>query len=223
MKKLFYRVTEIRREIVIIIAMVSLSMWTCEKNSSSQYISPFPTLKDNPSWTISISYSNPDQEDYVEIYSYAYDTSFCNKSYTKVIAKNNNDVKRLCYIRIDGIENKVYIRKTNNCNENEYLLYSFNVAENQSVMCGFNLGNVFPDTELEFNVIHVDSVKIDNIQRRRFAIKYFITTYEYEMTWIEGVGSIENPFYPVTLSKAPGAGINQLNSFKVRDKELLKF
>jgi len=214
-------IERIRLEILSVCLISILLSEACEKNTSLWYNSSFPTLKDNPSWTVFIDFANPSQQDYPEIYTYAYDTVFCNLSYIKVIAKKNTTIRHLCYIRIDDIENKVYLRKTNHCNENEYLLYSFNVEENQSLFCGFNLGNVFPDTILEFKIVQIGSIDINKTPRKKITLQYPISTYNYyEMTWIEGIGSLENPFYSVVLSKAPGAGKNQLTSFKIKNKEL---
>jgi hypothetical protein len=205
----------------IFICLISfLFSITCKKNDSSLYYSLFPTLEDDPSWNVFIDFTNPSQQDYTEIYSYAYDTIFCNLSYIKVIVKKDNITRHLCYIRIDDTEEKVYVRKTNQCNENEYLLYSFNVEENQSLFCGFNIGNVFPDTILEFKIVQIESIDINNTLKKKIALQYFISSYNYEMVWIEGIGSMENPFYSVVLSKAPGAGKNKLTSFKIKNKEI---
>jgi len=210
-----------------ICSIIFFSTLTCQKNSSLQFNAFFPTLEDSPVWTVSVIYSNPEQKDFTLVYKYAYDTSFCNHPYIKVIVESNNVIRHLCYIRVDDVENEVYIRKNNNCNDDEYLLYNFKIGEGQSVICGFNLDNVFPDVEIEFKVIQIDSIYIDAFHRREIRMEYFYNPDDLqskrEMTWVEGIGSLEDPFYSVTLSKAPGAGIHQLNSFKIRNKELLKY
>lgn len=193
-----------------------------KKDTNLVYNKPFPEIKDNPSWIVNVSFLNPSQADYTEVYQYAYDTTLCSQTFIKVIAKKDNVVRHLCFIRIDTITKRVYIRKSSDCNEQEFLLYDFSTPIDQTLKCGFNLSNSFSEKEIILSINNIENFTTEGIQSKKIRLSYSIYNVNWEMNWIEGVGCIEDPFYSATLSKVPGAGIHKLKLLKLSDNEVFK-
>lgn len=91
--------------------------------------------------------------------------------------------------------NRVYYRPLNGSGNNEeVVLYDFNVSDIFTI-------NTFNNREISFNVVKIDSVNINGLNRKRIEFDdeegLFIGKY-----WIEGIGSsggLLKPFYPTDI------------------------
>lgn len=208
---------------ILTLLFISIIMGAgCEKDLE-QSINVFPSQEDSPQWKVLIEYSNIGQEDYVETYEYKNDTIFCGNTYIKVIAKSKGVERPLCYIRNEG--KKVYLRKNNDCNEKEYLLYDFQLSDGESVKCGFHIFSPLIPKEINFFVKEINTINLlSGKTKKMLNMEYSYSDNDvFEMNWIEGIGSDKNPFYPVTISDYPGNGIQSLISFKIKGVELYSY
>jgi hypothetical protein len=133
-------------------------------------------------------------------FQYEKDTFFCGNTYYKLTVVRN------AFLRVDS--NKVYARKTTDCQRKEYIMYDFSLNPGDSLFCGYILSD-WPqydiDTAFMF-VAGVDTIENLGVKRKRLHMKFDVyhgygqfPWYEPmdlpDMYWIEGVGSDYGPFY----------------------------
>jgi hypothetical protein len=157
----------------------------------------FPQTMDNPAWIVGSS-------DYwagnCQAYHWKYGNSIaiCGKPYIEAVECDYNNTNCIVkgYIRID-LE-RVYIRKTSLCSENDKLLYDFSLAPNSVYKMGYNLGS-YDSTGAQ--VTATQTINYLGIGRLTQSVTYTIdppaNNYTDFMFNIRGIGSDIHPFYPL--------------------------
>ena len=124
---------------------------------------------------------------------YDYDTAFCGYTYSRITIYGSG-----AYCRTNGL--KTFVRVTSNCSDTEYLMYDYSMSIGDTAHVGYNLYSS-PDTA-NITLQNIDTVIYFGVARRRFHMLFnhnqpHSTFLNIPMTWIEGIGSDWNPFYPV--------------------------
>ena len=167
----------------------------------------FPLYANNPTWNICImsAYTTgfEPQPVYSINYSYEKDTIINSLSYSKI--KNTYGLIFTGFIRNEN--KKVYISINDST---EFIMYNFSLNLYDTIYCPFpyfnttgNISNWRYDLKgIKYYVIEIDSLLIDSTYRKVIKLQ---TDYPqgtppqllYNMIWIEGIGSIENPLYSI--------------------------
>jgi hypothetical protein len=164
----------------------------------------FPLYSDNPVW-----YIEDHQNQVIQRITYEKDTVMCGYNYSKLnkmnytIGDRNYILKG--YVRKEN--SKVFFIYSDNCEDKEYLMYNFSLLPGDTVFCGYNLiesENPYPgyvDTT-KFWVESIDSVSFLGKKYKRLNMKFFSIPPYYnltpkEMEWIEDIGILFHPFYPL--------------------------
>ena len=152
----------------------------------------FPTFEDHPEWNVQRSIE-PFLPGPVFILSYHLekDTTINQKSYYPV-SRTGNQQPHISYERIGFIrsdDKKVFFKKS--AEGKEYLLYDFGLHTGDTDYFPF-----FETDSAKYQVLNVDSVNVNGIKRLRLKVlpEYYPEEY-MSMYWIEGIGSLWNPFY----------------------------
>jgi hypothetical protein len=162
---------------------------------SSQAQQPFPTKADDPAWSVLQCIYGMGVWCNTETFHYVDTASVCGHSYSRLLLGGTS-----MYVRNEG--QRTLFRLGTDCIHKEYLMYDYSLAVGDTTYCGLNMmyGND-PDTAL-FIVDSIHTVVVQGIERRRFSLRYdrcnqgdppLFTT----MDWIEGIGSITHPFFPI--------------------------
>ena len=159
----------------------------------------FPRLENSPKWSVLKCIAGIGFICNTEWYSYEKDTIMCGYTYYKV---SSSSVNIEGYLRIDN--ERVFIKKNNNCNDVEYLIYDFSLYVGDTVYCGIQTGTL---DSAEFWVTDIDSIYINNSFRKRIKLNYYEVPPPYPlvrgMNWIEGIGSDIHPYYPLVYFYQP--------------------
>jgi hypothetical protein len=161
------------------------------QNVSSQ--NSFPAFSDNPIWNVYGS-ENVWGGLYTNTLTYEYDTLFCGHEFMKT---SGNPTNLTGYLRVE--DKKVFVRKSNNCTDKEYLMYDFSLQLNDAVYCGHNI--LDPYTEIDTTLYWVagkESKTFFGVERKVLNMKYYVNgpgTPIRTVNWIEGIGSTDHPFF----------------------------
>jgi len=172
-------------------------LFFCSGSLSGQ----FPEFSENPIW-----YVKNNQLQRMERYFFTEDTLFCGHRYSVLNEQKWSDIVTLTgYVR--NQEDKVFFRVTNSCEDKEYLMYDFSLTVGDTIYCGYNLIYVITQPEnynyidsTKFWLVSVDTVNILGAHYNRYKIHFDLDPMygendTSEMYWIEGIGSIDHPFY----------------------------
>lgn len=155
---------------------------------------PFPVFTDFPQWNVQeskIEYANGTQYWDSKTFKLKFinTVQICGENY----AKTNDSL----YIRNDG--QKVYARKSSDCNAPEYLVYDFGMQIGDS----FSVEVSKPNGPVDTLTYYLRSIDIENY----FGVNKNVLLFEVKSSnpfigenflvdkWIEGLGSITHPFY----------------------------
>jgi hypothetical protein len=158
----------------------------------------FPSFADSAKWSVLGCNYGIGVVCNTFIYQYAYDTTFCGHLYSKI---NTTTTETAGYIRSDS--SRVYLRATNSCTDKEYLMYDFSMNVGDTVNLAYQLWNNDPNDTTRFVLDSSNTVNFNGVDRRIYYIKYEPDSefwpgwFGRHMVWIEGIGSISNPFYPI--------------------------
>jgi hypothetical protein len=170
---------------------LTLFLYFILNNVSSQ--NSFPTFSDSPIWNVYGS-ENVWSGLYTNSLLYEYDTLFCGHVYLKT---SGNPTNLSGYVRIEN--EKVFVRKSNNCTEKEYLMYDFSLQINDAVYCGHNILDPYVATDTTmYWVAGKESITFFGVERKVLNMKYFVNgpgTPIRTVNWIEGIGSTDHPFF----------------------------
>jgi hypothetical protein len=152
----------------------------------------FPELSDHPEWNVqrSIEPSLPGPV-FIMSYHMEKDTAIYGKTYSLVSGTGNQQphlsYERVGFVRTDS--KKVFFKKL--AEGKEYLLYDFGLQIGDTAYFPF-----FETDSAKYHVLNVDSVNVNGIKRLRLKVlpEYYPEEY-MSMYWIEGIGSLWNPFY----------------------------
>ena len=189
--------------------ILSLFIMILGINLTAQEI--FPSTADNPEWIVCTRLSTYPVIKTFETISYDYDTVISQKLYHKVIASDSLTSNLIGFVRTSN--NRVFLNKSGK----DYLLYDFSLKTGDSVFCGYNLmTSNHPDT-IKMKVMQVDSVECNLIKHKRITLNYNpFSDYLPQIIWIEGVGSLIHPLYPLLSLDIPGS-ISEIVSLKEND------
>ncbi|MBK8228849.1 MAG: hypothetical protein IPK70_16935 [Flavobacteriales bacterium] len=161
-------------------------------STPSQAQQPFLTHTDEPVWSvmvtiygIGISYSTHTTVMSSSVFMCGHEYSVAN-----VGAAGG-------YFRNEG--SKTYFRRSTLCSEPEYLAYDFTLEIGDTAYVG--VLPIFTPDEIPFRLESIDTVMINQIQRRRFHMRYnpfWIGDPEplyVSMHWVEGLGALPDPFF----------------------------
>ncbi len=167
-----------------------LLVFTCTTCFAQQ---PFPTSANNPSWrTVEDYFWDPGVTH--NTWTLSADTVFCGETYHIAEAPTNNWISGYykAYVRNQG--DQVFYRLTNNCADQEYLLYDYNLTVGDTFWLPRELGGVPFNTDSTAMVVQqVDSLTVFGITRKRISLTS--TGNTYPMEWLYGVGDMSHPFY----------------------------
>lgn len=151
----------------------------------------FPLFAQKPEWRVYVqSFSSG-----VVPYRFISDTLFEGKTYSKSIYGSylvRNEGKKTWIRKLDYYPIQKY--------SGEFLLYDFGLLQGDSAKVGPQIFGVSgsADSTIRIKVASVDSISVNNKKYKRLKINYptcgFYTRLD-TMYWVEGIGSLSNPFY----------------------------
>ncbi|MFT4696676.1 MAG: putative outer membrane repeat protein [Urechidicola sp.] len=124
------------------------------------------------------------------------DTLSCGQTWTPIYQIDNNGFfdEQIGFFREEGA--KVFIRKTLECSEDEYLMYDFSAEVGDTLWCGFDL-NIPQYSPVPIVVGATQTEIFNGISRRIIFATYkpdpFALPIQFQ--WVEGVGDLVHPFY----------------------------
>lgn len=161
---------------------------------SNGHTQPYlPTLDMNPAWAMTYQTMNFSEDYYIQLEK---DTLLCGHLWTAVknMSENQFIKGRIGYFREEG--DKVFVRTTSDCSDDEYLMYDYSAEIGDTVWCGLNIGS--PQLFLAPVVVGgVSSVSINRTSRKTIGAIYKPDpiSFPIQFLWIEGVGDLTHPFY----------------------------
>ncbi len=177
----------------LVLVILFLSVFQTGKSQHA-----FPSFADSAKWSVLSCNYGIGVVCNTFIYQYAYDTTFCGHLYSKI---NITATGPAAYIRSDN--SHVYLRTTNTCFGREYLMYDFSMNVGDTVYLAYQLWNDHPDDTTRFVLDSSNTINFHGVNRRICYVRYepdpdlWPGWFGRNMTWIEGIGSMENPFFPL--------------------------
>lgn len=169
-------------------------------NAIGSNIHSFPILVDHPKWNVLECDQAIPLHCNTQSYEYIGFKEMCWLNYS--IMRIGEDT---IYIRADG--NKTYFRTTDVCWHEEYLLYDFDLLVGNTAVVGWNhytsAASTLPKKK-NIKVKEKNEFIFNNRLRTYIDIEYLDndTKNTKVMRWVEGIGSLTHPFYPlVNLSE----------------------
>ncbi|GEM_PF-506199 len=160
----------------------------------------FPTAADQPVWQLNTQGMNGAGQATAFV---SQDTLACGhtwnvaQQYFTTANGQTSNIWTAGYYRI--AEDRVFFRSSLACNDPEYLMYDFSLEVGDTALCGQVFGG-FSTEEASVYVYQKDTITIDCTPRRRLWVWGFSAAGNPVgasncMQWIEGIGSVEHPFY----------------------------
>ncbi len=157
---------------------------------------PFPTCADSGTWSVLHCITGIGTTCHTETYAYDGSDTLCGHTWSVYTWPSFGD-PNVAYLRNEG--QRTLLRRSSDCLDKEYVMYDFSMAVGDSVYAPMTMDIMDPDTTL-FILQAIDTVDVLGVERRRFSLMYdpcnenFVNT---PMQWIEGIGSITHPFFPL--------------------------
>lgn len=134
----------------------SIAFWLLLTAVNAQTV--FPTFSDEPRWNVDQTFY--DLEGEIIQYSYESDTNMCGFNYSKVYNH--------LFIRMD--DNRVFMQSTNDCSEEDQLIYNFDLMIGQKLLLDPYDGGGYDFVELR--VDSIDTINYFGIERKRLSLAY---------------------------------------------------
>lgn len=158
---------------------------------------PFPTHADSGSWSVLSCIMGIGTYCTSATVAFESSTSFCGHTWSVHNWPTFGD-PGVAYVRNEG--QRTLLRRTTDCEDKEYLLYDFSMDVGDSVYAPLNMDLLPVDTTI-FVLQDIDTVVYSGgLPRRRFSLLYDRCNDGQVWSpdqWIEGIGSLMHPFYPV--------------------------
>lgn len=160
----------------------------------------FPDYRTNPVWRVK-DISNPNPTN-MGVYRLGTETIMAGKIFLKLYYKNQTWTKdSLVGFITDGEtgHSKYYIKRVATPeypNPKLHLLYDFSLQEGDSTYCAPS--SLYADSDsFKFWVVKIDYVTYEGITHKRLKMNYMASNGADwgEMYWVEGIGSLYDPFY----------------------------
>lgn len=172
-------------------SILAITLFVC--NARAQQ--PFPTFTDSAQWSVVLSVMGMSYG--TQVLRFADTLSMCGHQYS---VSEEPIFGSSGYFRNEG--SRTYVRRTTECSDREYLVYDFGLGVDDTTYVGMNTDWGDQDTSIAI-VSEVVSIPYQGIVRRQFTIlvdrcptsgsEPFLTP----MYWLEGIGSLTHPFYPL--------------------------
>lgn len=161
---------------------------------NSNTIQQFPLFPNEPKWSILVKETKHVETFKTLQFEYPGDSVICGKYYSKISVGNS-----IIYVRRDG--QKYYYRIGLNCATREYLLYDFNFTWGDEAYLGWGQHEYIKKDTALFVVTNIDYIKQNGKLRRRITLANSEpgNSFTGRLNWVEGIGSLEHPFYPFAL------------------------
>ena len=153
----------------------------------------FPSYSQNPLWEMTF-----ETDIQIENFSFrlASDTSICGYNWIPILQYDETGInsETIGYFRESG--SQVFVRKTIDCSDNEYLMYDFDAQQGDTLWCGFNLNTTITDS-IPIEILANESQVYNGIERTVIYAKYQPDPFSIPILfeWVEGVGDLTHPFY----------------------------
>lgn len=117
---------------------------------------------------------------------------------------------RRVYVRSDY--QKAWYRYDEDCKKKEYLIYDYTLNIGDKVWLGWEDANMERDTA-QFVVRDISIIEYLGVSRKQITLDYAGNDglYSGKLTWVNGIGCIEHPFYSFA----------KMSDHEMRDNELL--
>ncbi len=181
----------------------------------------FPTIEQKPVWVVSEHYFS--ESDEISIHADK-DTIICGRKWQIITSRNtdesNAEETQLGYYIVEDGNKKVYYRKESDCASPTYTLYDFSLQEGDRLFCPFNFGSEI-DTILH-QVARVNYEYYYGKLRKVLYLAYTVNRgglYEADIRkWVEGVGDLSHPFYPVFCKTSYCEASSKLEELYLNDQ-----
>lgn len=180
-------------------------------NVYAGYVLPdYEKYGDKPIWNILV-HKEHEYPYYGITHHYYYDDEIdiCYRDFSVLRFPNSS---RKVYVRSDY--QKAWYRYTEDCDDKEYLLYDFTLTYGEKVWVGWEDENLEKDTA-QFVVREISMVEYFGVKRKQIVLDYAENDdlYSGKLTWVDGIGCLEHPFYPFA----------KMSDHEMRENELLCF
>jgi len=165
--------------------------------------SVFPEYEDQPVWRLATLGMNGAGQATAYVSG---DTLACGQTwnvaqqYFTAANGQNSNIWTIGYYRVEN--DRVLFRNALACTDPEYLMYDFSLEVGDTALCGQVLGG-FGTSAARVYIYQKDTIYIDCTPRRRLWALGFSPVGGSMgpsncMQWVEGIGSVEHPFYSGT-------------------------
>ncbi len=114
----------------------------------------------------------------------------------QVTADQNPTACHFGFVREDTTARKIYFR--DNLGNSEILLYDFSMTINSTIAIGFIQPGYFQSGV--FTLDSITSVYTNSGYHRAFHLNDHFNSLNHTLTWIEGIGNLEDAFYPYSYN-----------------------
>jgi hypothetical protein len=161
---------------------------------SSENLHPFPLIEQNPVWRVLDKEKNEIETFQTHKLEFLADTIICDYYYSKITIG-----EKTVFLRQDNL--KYVYRIGNDCSSKEYLLYDFGLDWGDETYLGWGQHMFIQKDTASFVVSAIDYIQQFGVSRKRISLTYSEpdNSYTGELEWVEGIGSLEHPFYPFAL------------------------
>lgn len=158
---------------------------------------PFPTYADDPVWNVVTGLMGWQVTTYsTDTFRFDGTTTMCGHEYSVL----STELGGTTYFRND--DQRTLFRRSLNCDDKEYLAYDYSLSIGDTAYVGMNFEWSWFDTTM-ISVDTIETVIVSGVERRKFKVWYHTCFQEPTdpffrfMYWLEGIGCIDHPFYPL--------------------------
>ena len=155
----------------------------------------FPGFQEQPIWQIHKFTQTGSTSFQIEVGSAV---TICDQIWNPAINFENGNFEIIGYYR--QIEDKVFFRHSNNCNDREYLLYDFSLEIGETAWCGFFPTAFNPADTILYRVANIGYYDYGGVTRKTLSVFFDYNlggnSFNYFTYWVEGIGDINHPFSP---------------------------
>lgn len=154
---------------------------------------PFPTYADGAQWSVYTSVFGAPYGTYV--FQYSESTTLCGQQYS-VVPAGGGIWFGPGYFRNEG--QRTFFRTSTDCGMAERVIYDFSAEIGDTLLIGMHEFDAPLGTN-RFVVDTIETVNVLGIDRRGFKVSYELWDgfFGGQMYWMEGVGSLTHPFFPL--------------------------
>ncbi len=165
----------------------------CETNGTLSQTA-FPLIHTDPYWSVLRRLLQLPNINKTEKFSYIDDFVFCGQRYSKIVY---SDANQRLYLRSDL--DKTYFKRGESCSDKEYLMYDYSMELGDTAWVGWNQNHHYALDTAAFVLTQIDSILLNNQYHKKFHLVPADASIGYSgaLNWVQGVGALEHPFYPL--------------------------